>query len=204
MERQALQPFEIKKYNMRIITRSILLVLLVTSLKAETTTFTISANVERVASINLDKDFISSYIKDLSIYPKFFPDIVSVTKLNEAESEWLYRVEAPLAPPYNLTFVLEDKSPTSDTLLFESKDKLKDYLFCQAVLTPVSEKKTKITFVFKISMTREKASDVHVLAGILGEKFLSEQMKSKLEGDLETFISKASKDMYLASRTSGN
>jgi hypothetical protein len=97
---------------------------------------------------------------------------------------------------------LEDKS-TGDTLLFESKDKTTDYLFCQGILSQPTEKKTKIVFLFKISMTREKASDIHFLAGVLGEKFLSEQMKDKLEGDLETFISKATKDMYIANRTSG-
>jgi uncharacterized membrane protein len=164
--------------------------------------FTLSAEVERNSVISLDKDFISSYIKNLQIYPKFFPNVVSVTILNESESEWLYRIEAPLATPYNLTFILEDKS-SGDTLFFESKDKIKDYLFCRAVLNQISEKKTKITFLFKISMTREKASDVHFLAGILGEKFLSEQMKNKLESDLETFISKATKDMYIANRTAG-
>lgn len=189
---------------MKIFIKVTLILVFVCSIAySETASFTLKAEVERNTSINLDKEFIYTYIKDIDIYPKFFPNIVSVTKLTDTESEWLYRVEAPLAAPYNLTFTLEDKSPSSDTLLLESKDKLKDYLYCHAVLSQIAEKKTKITFVFKISMTREKASDVHVLAGILGEKFLSEQMKSKLEGDLETFISKASKDMYLASRTSG-
>lgn len=180
-----------------------LIALSLTTLRAETVSFTMSAEVERTASISLDKDFIAKYIKDLQIYPKFFPNIVSVNKLNELESEWLYLVEAPLATPYNLTFVLEDKS-SGDTLLFESKDKVKDYLYCRGVLVQVSEKKTKISFDFKISMTRDKASDIHFLAGVLGEKFLSDQMKDKLEGDLETFISKATKDMYIANRTSGN
>ncbi len=186
----------------RIFIPFLFLIIFISGLKAETVSFTLAAEVERNTSIALDKDFIASYIKDLQIYPKFFPNIVSVNKLNETESEWLYRVEAPLATPYNLTFVLEDKS-TGDTLLLESKDKTKDYLYCQGILSQVSEKKTKIAFVFKISMTREKASDIHFLAGVLGEKFLSEQMKSKLEGDLETFISKATKDMYIANRTAG-
>ncbi len=180
-----------------------LIALSLITLRAETVSFTMSAEVERTASISLDKDFIAKYIKDLQIYPKFFPNVVSVNKLNELESEWLYLVEAPLATPYNLTFVLEDKS-SGDTLLFESKDKIKDYLYCRGVLAQVSEKKTKISFDFKISMTRDKASDIHFLAGVLGEKFLSDQMKDKLEGDLETFISKATKDMYIANRTSGN
>ncbi|HMT10264.1 MAG TPA: hypothetical protein PKA39_01425 [Ignavibacteria bacterium] len=181
---------------------ALLFVLNIFTANAGTASFTMSAEVERTATINLDKDFIGQYIKDLQIYPKFFPNIVSVTRLNDTESEWLYKVEAPLATPYKLTFLLEDKS-SGDTLLFESKDKVKDYLYCSGVLQQTAENKTKIAFVFKISMTREKASDIHFLAGILGEKFLSEQMKSKLESDLETFISKATKDMYVASRTSG-
>lgn len=175
-----------------------------TNLRAENTSFTMSAEVERTASVNLDKDFISAYIRNLEIYPKFFPDIISVTKLNDTESQWLYKVEAPLASPYNLTFILVDRSSSGDTLLFESKDKTNDYLYCRGILSQVTEKKTKISFIFKISMTREKASDVHFLAGILGEKFLSERMKEKLEGDLEEFISRATKDMYLANRTSGS
>jgi len=170
---------------------------------AEGSSFTISAEVSRNATVNLEAGFISAYIKNLDIYPKFFPNITSVKELNDTESEWTYRVEAPLASPYNVVFVLLNKSPSADTLFFESKEKTNDYLYCRAVLSKISDTKTKVNFVFKISMTREKASDIHILAGLLGEKFLSEKMKERLESDLEEFISKSTKDMYLASRTSG-
>ncbi|HEY3252261.1 MAG TPA: hypothetical protein VGK25_14220 [Ignavibacteria bacterium] len=165
--------------------------------------FTISAEVSRNATVNLELSFISAYIRNLDIYPKFFPNIVSVKALNETDSEWIYRIEAPLASPYNVAFILENKSSSADTLLFESKEKTNDYLYCNAVLSQISDTRTKVNFQFKISMTREKASDIHIFAGILGEKFLSKKMKERLENDLEEFISKATKDMYLASRTSG-
>ncbi|MCX7878867.1 MAG: hypothetical protein N2510_09570 [Ignavibacteria bacterium] len=163
--------------------------------------FTLSAQVERSLTVNIEKNFVMNYIQDLKIYPKFFPDVVSVRSLNETDSEWIYKVEAPLAPAYNLIFILQNKS-TGDTLTFESTDKEKDYLYCRSVIEQISETKTKVSFIFKISITREKASDIHFLAGVLGEKFLSERMKEKLEDDLETFISKAIKDMYIARRTS--
>jgi len=187
----------------KIFTFFIIIAVTVLSLKASDASFTLSADVTRNTTIKLDMEYISAFIKNLEIYPKFFPNIVSVKQLDEKQSEWIYKVVAPLASPYNVLFVLEDKSPSADTLLFESIDKVKDYLYCRAVLTAVEEKKTRVDFLFKISMTREKASEIHILAGILGEKFLSDKMKDRLEGDLEEFISKASKDMYLASRTSG-
>lgn len=173
------------------------------NIKASDASFTLSAEVTRNTTIKLDLDYVSAYIRNLEIYPKFFPNMVSVKQLEGNQSEWIYKVVAPLASPYNVVFVLEDLSPGADTLLFESVDKVKDYLFCRAVLTAVEEKKTKVDFLFKISMTREKASEIHILAGILGEKFLSDKMKDRLEGDLEEFISYTTKDMYLASRTSG-
>jgi len=180
-----------------------IIIISITNLRASDASFTISAEVTRNAIIKLDLDYVSSFIKNLEIYPKFFPNIISVKQLDDKQSEWIYKVVAPLASPYNVTFVLEDKSSSVDTLLFESIDKVKDYLYCRAVLTSIAENKTKIDFLFKISMTRERASDVHILAGILGEKFLSDKMKDRLEGDLEEFVSKSTKDMYLAKRTAG-
>jgi len=170
--------------------------------KAENSSFTISAEVTRSSNVNLDAEFISKYIKNLEIYPKYFPNIISVTKLSDSTSEWVYRVVAPFASPYDVKFVLVDKSLSVDTLLFESIVKNPDYLYCCAVLAKTTDFKTKVNFLFRISMTREKASDIHFLAGLLGEKFLSEKMTERLEGDLEEFISKAVKDMYLTSRSS--
>jgi uncharacterized membrane protein len=184
--------------------KSIFIFLLLTqlSLKAEGVSFTISAEVTRSSTVNLPLEFVSAYIKNLDIYPKFFPHIISVNKSGDAQSEWVYRVEAPLSSPYNVKFILQDKSPSIDSLLFESIDSVKDYLYCSAVLNKLSDSKTKVNFLFKISMTRDKASDIHFLAGILGEKFLSEKMKDRLESDMDDFISSAVKDMYLVNRTS--
>jgi hypothetical protein len=179
-----------------------ILVSLSTSIALANSGFTISAEVELSRVIKLEKKFILDYIQNTEIYPKFFPNIVCVNKINETQTEWLYRVEPPLASPYNLIFILENKS-SGDTLVLESVDKSKDYLLCIARLTELQENKTQITFRFKITMTRENASDIHFLAGILGEKFLSERMKEKLEDDLETFISNATRDMYIARRQAG-
>ena len=172
---------------------------------SESFSFTLQADVEKSSTISLPKDIVIDYIRNIDIYAKFFPDIVSVTKITERDSEWLYRIKAPLASPYNLSFILEDKSPSRDTLIMESKDSTRDYLICKAVFKTIDENRTQVTMRFHISMTRDKASDVHFMAGLLGESFLSARMKEKLEGDMDTFITSVTKDMYLANReTRGN
>jgi hypothetical protein len=59
--------------------------------------FTISAEVENKTTINLSQKFVHDYFEDLTIYPKFFPDMVSVTDKGNNQSEWTYRVDYPLA-----------------------------------------------------------------------------------------------------------
>jgi hypothetical protein len=170
--------------------------LLIGTLKTGIGSFTISAEVEKSSVVDLPKGFVREYIKNLNIFPKYFPDIVSVKTINDTESEWVYAVDAPLASTYYLTFILVEKESTPGVMLLESKNPEPDYLFCKAVFDSLGENSTNVSINFKIKMTRENASDVHFMAGLLGENFISAQMKNKLDGDLETFIERATKDMY--------
>ena len=168
------------------------------SLRADTKSlaFTVSAEVQKSSVVNLPRDFVRTYINDLSVYPRFFPDIVSVKKLNDSESEWHYNVKAPLSPTISLTFLLKSKLSTSSIMVLESVSLEPDYLYCKAVFDSLNASSTKVTLKFKIRMTRENPSDIHFLAGILGEDFISTRMKDKLDGDMDTFIEDATKDMY--------
>jgi len=158
--------------------------------------FTVSAEVQKSSVVNLPRDFVRTYINDLSVYPRFFPDIISVKKLNDSESEWHYNVEAPLSPTISLTFLLKSKLSTPSIMVLESVSPEPDYLYCKAVFDSLNAASTKVTMKFKIRMTRENPSDIHFLAGILGEDFISVRMKDKLDGDMDTFIEDATEDMY--------
>jgi uncharacterized membrane protein len=162
----------------------------------ETFIFTVSAEVEKSSVVNLPKEKVKEFISDLSIYPKYFPDIVSVKHLNDSESEWTYMVDAPLASPFYLTFILVEKNTSPDTMILVSKDSIPDFLLCKTNFVSTGDNRTSVKIDFRITMTREKASDIHFLAGILGESFISDRMHDKLEDDLEIFIEKATKDMY--------
>jgi hypothetical protein len=87
-------------------------------------------------------------------------------------------------------------------MFLESKDTLPDYLYCKADFDSLGENSTRVSINFKIKMTRENASDVHFLAGLLGEGFISSRMEEKLNSDLETFIERATKDMYKKNKKS--
>ena len=188
--------------KLNFFTAILLSFLLIRHVYTETASFTVSAEVEKSSVVDLPRDFVRNYIKDLSIFPKYFPDIVSVKPFNDTESEWVYAVDAPLAPVYYVNFILVEKQSTQDVMFLESKDTLPNYLYCKADFDSLGENSTRVSINFKIKMTRENASDVHFLAGLLGEGFISSRMEEKLNSDLETFIERATKDMYKKNKKS--
>lgn len=164
--------------------------------KSEQTEFTISAEVTKSRTINLSRDIIIAFVDDLSIYPKYFPNIISVRTAGDNKSEWVYEIDPPMASAYQVTFVLKKKVLDEEQFLYESTSDSKDYLYSRVKFSSLSEKKTRISLQFKIRMTRESAADVHFMAPILGEKFISSQMQKDLSKDLDTFIKRVTDELY--------
>jgi uncharacterized membrane protein len=166
--------------------------------------FTITAESERSLYFYLDYKTIRAYYENLDIYPKFFPNMDSVKAKDSIESFWSYKIDYPMSPAWDVTFN-EIKQVTPDSILiFESKNPEKNYLYWKAVFSPYNEKQTTVKIDIKVRLTREKASDIHFLAGIVGAGYINSKMKDKIDEDLDEFFAKTSKDMYAKSKNLTN
>lgn len=157
--------------------------------------FTVSADVTNGAVFNVNISRASEYFKDISVYQRNFPGIISVKKLGGKESEWVYEIDAPLASPVRMSFVLVETISSEDYTVFESKTKTPDYFKCSARMVSLGEEETRISITIKIKMVRESGGDVHFMAPILGEKFISKEMKKDLTKALSTFLAKCKKEV---------
>jgi hypothetical protein len=161
------------------------------TVKAE---FTVSAEVTNGAVFKTSLANLSEYFKNIKIYEKYFPGIISVKELGNKESEWVYEIDAPLASPVRMPFTLYEKVSSEDYIVFETKNKTPDFFRCTARLVSMGENETRISISIKIKMVRDSGGDVHFMAPILGEKFISKEMKKDLSEALSTFLSKCKKD----------
>lgn len=157
--------------------------------------FTVSANVKKSIVFDLEINKVSEYMKDISVFKKNFPGIISVKKTGEKESEWTYEVDAPLSSPMRMTFLLVEKSNSENDIVYESKNPKPDYFRCNAVLKEAVNNTTKMSVSIKISMSRESGNDVHFLAPILGEKFISKQMKKQISENLGIFLNNCKREL---------
>jgi len=158
--------------------------------------FTIYAEVEKSNMIQLPFDYIDRELRDLSIYQKYFPSMIEVKRLDDTKTSWTYEVDMPLAKAVRTTYVLEERRPSKGVVIFETLNSSADYMFCMATIISHEPSKTELKIKMILKTTRESGSDIHFLAPIMGQKFISAQMKERLEEDLQTFLDKATNDLY--------
>lgn len=157
--------------------------------------FTVSADVTNGAVFKANIGRVTEYFKDISVFQRNFPGIISVKKLGDKESEWIYEIDAPLASPVRMPFILVETISSEDYMVFESKSKTPDFFRCSTRMVQLGEEETRISITIKLKMVRESGSDVHFMAPILGEKFISKEMKKDLASALSTFLSKCRKEI---------
>jgi hypothetical protein len=157
--------------------------------------FTVSADVTNGAVFKANISRVTEYFKDISVFQRNFPGIISVKKLGDKESEWVYEIDAPLASPVRMPFILVETISADDYMVFESKTKTPDFFRCSTRMVQLGEEETRISITIKLKMVRESGSDVHFMAPILGEKFISKEMKKDLANALSTFLSKCRKEI---------
>ena len=187
-----------KKYNFVILT---VLCLFTKALLAE---FTVSAETERTVFMYLDYKTIKSYYSNLGVYEKYFPNLDSVKAKDSLESIWSYRLDYPLSPVLMVNFDMVRQTDNDSTLVFEAKPGGRDYLYWRAIFSPYSLTQTNVKIYIKASITRDKGSDIHMLAGLFGEEVVCSKMKKELSNELTTFLDSSSHDLYNRARNISN
>ncbi len=152
--------------------------------------FTVSASVSKSRTFNYNAKDVMSLIEDLTVFSRHFPNMISVTSLGNEKSEWVYEIDPPMASSFNVSFILYKKSPDDEQVVFESSKNDDNYFYCKAKFIPAGDERTVLSLYFKIRLTRESGSDIHFMAPLLGEKYISDKMKKDLSEDTDTFLNR--------------
>lgn len=157
--------------------------------------FTISASVTKTRTLDFPVNDIITLIQDLSVFSRNFPNMLSVTSLGENKSEWVYEIDPPMASRFSVSFILFKKTTGNELVTFESSKNDNNYFFCKAKFIQAGDERVIVTLNFKIRLTRENGSDIHFMAPILGEKYISKKMKTDLSDDTDIFLSRIIKEL---------
>lgn len=162
--------------------------------------FTIQASLEQTKFIALPYSTVSRYYSDLAVYKRHFPGIINTRRVSATESLWTYEMDPPLAPKKRTTFKLTQYQTAPETVIFKTADGENDFMLCRATVIALTDTTTRVTIGMELKMTRESGSDFHFLAPLVGQNFISEQMRKQVEEDLDTFFQRTADELYVSHR----
>jgi hypothetical protein len=159
--------------------------------------FTVDASASTSYTVAVSRGALRTYVDDIGLFARNMPGVVAVKPLGDGK--YLYQTEKsiPLSKPLKTDFLIMKESVGDSLTIYRSVNTDdQSYMMCQVAIRPQDEDNTIIEIRLRVRLSRENASEVHWLAPILGELFISEQMTRDMEDMLQEFIEKSNEELY--------
>ncbi len=167
--------------------------LLVLGLIPQAGGFTIDATASRSVEIRLPVDSVRVLVHDLSVVERTMPGVVEILPA-DAGGYW-YRTarEIPFSGTMKTDFHIVRVEDGQGGVTYRTPGtQAKNWMSFRFSPRPLPSGATMLEVRLRVRLVRDQATDVHVLAPLLGEGFLSEHMRRDLEGMLQVFAERIS------------
>ena len=166
--------------------------------------FVVEASAEKAYVLEIPREVLSRFVDDIGLFRRHMPGVVAVDRLDDGS--YLYRTEkkTPLSGTFKSDFIIARLS-TDDTLtVYRSVDSTDpNFMSCSVRIISAGEGRSGITVRLHLRLERPSGGDVHWMAPILGERFISERMQEDLEAMLSDFVRDSSVELYDRCRPAG-
>lgn len=159
--------------------------------------FTVDASASTSYTVAVSREALRTYVDDIGLFARNMPGVVAVTPLGDGR--YLYQTEKsiPLSKPLKTDFFIMKESVGDSLTIYRSVDTDDhSYMMCRVAIRPQDDGNTTIEIRLRVRLSRENASEVHWLAPILGESFISEQMTRDMEDMLQEFVDRSNEELY--------
>jgi hypothetical protein len=159
--------------------------------------FTVDASASTNYSVSVPREALRTYVDDIGLFARNMPGVVAVKPLGDGK--YLYQTEKdiPFAPSLKTDFLIIKESEGDSLTTYRSiRDDDPNYMLCQVLIRPGDQENTVIEIRLRVRLSRENASEVHWMAPILGESFISRQMTNDMEQMLQEFVERSNEELY--------
>ncbi|MDQ3818275.1 MAG: SRPBCC domain-containing protein [Acidobacteriota bacterium] len=148
--------------------------------------FVIAASVERVRA----------FFADLQNFARLMPGVEGISEAGANAARWDVRVDVALVGRMRGEFALVLRDDTPLRIEWGPAEDEKENLLRYAIgLEEEEASKAPVRFALRVELRRERASDLHLMAGLLGERRISEGIQEDVELMVRTFLTRARKTL---------
>jgi len=159
--------------------------------------FVVDASAQATYNVSLSREQLRTYVDDIGLFARNMPGVVAVKPLTD--STYLYQTEKdiPLSGAMKTDFVIHKTVVGDSVTTYLSRDSGDpNFMSCRVILRTFDATTTTIEIKLRVRLSRENASEVHWLAPVLGEEFISRQMTKDMDDMLQEFIKNSNEELY--------
>ncbi|HQU84645.1 MAG TPA: hypothetical protein PKY59_16020 [Pyrinomonadaceae bacterium] len=154
--------------------------------------FIIKSNYSRKIEINSGIERVRAFFSNTLNFIKLMDGVESIIALSDTKSRWTIRVDFPIIGAFKQEFIVEQTSDDEDFIEWSPiNGEAKNFLRYSADLVSESENKSSLMLMLSVELRREKASQLHFLAGMAGAETISTEMSKYISKMLDIFLEEA-------------
>lgn len=154
--------------------------------------FIIKSNYSRQIEIKAGAEKVRAFFSDMQNFVKMMEGVESIIALSDKKSRWTIRVDFPLIGKIKQEFIVEQTADDEDFIEWSpASGETENLLRYSADLIAETAEKTSIMLMLSAELRREKASQLHFLAGMAGADAISTEMSKHIGKMLDNFLEEA-------------
>lgn len=154
--------------------------------------FTIRANFSDKFEVNAPIENVREFFADIKNFIDLMPNVESIQKTSDNTARWSIRAEIPVIGSMQQSFNVELAENTEDRIEWIPQNGEKqNFLRYSAEFFEKNLNSTLVQFSQNVELRREKARELHLLAGLAGENRVSQGMQWEVSGMIKKFVQKA-------------
>src|SRR5215204_3747509 len=147
-----------------------------------------SYDIEFESSIEKVREFFA----DVNNFATFMPGIASIHTDAKGIAHWKIEASIPVVGPMVQKFAVVLAENTEDRIeWFPLTAETQNFLRYSADFLEKAKNVTTVRFSQMVEIRRRSARDLHMLAGIVGERIISNEMTKKIGDAVRVFINRA-------------
>ncbi|MGI8494914.1 MAG: SRPBCC domain-containing protein [Pyrinomonadaceae bacterium] len=154
--------------------------------------FTIRAGYSDDFEVKASIEKVRGFFADIRNFINLMPNVESIQKIGENAARWSIRADIPLIGSMQQFFNVALAENSDDRVEWiPRKAERQNLLRYSAEFMEKTAEVTLVRFAQNVELRRDKARDLHLLAGLAGETRISQGMQWEVAGMIKNFVRKA-------------
>jgi hypothetical protein len=156
--------------------------------------FTLDASGSRSVILPAPVDSVRAMLQRTTTLERHMPGVVGIDPCGQPEA-FTYRTvrEIPFSGEMHTDFHIRRAVSEDGNVAYRTPDNAAtNWMSFRFNATPAGDQTTELAMTLRVRLVRENGTAIHILAPLLGEEFLSEQMERDITAMLDTFAERFS------------